>query len=123
MKNIITKQDQARWVKLPTTTLANFFNVGYSPDTNKYEYVFNKTIYIKDFENIPNELVSYYTIVEGDSWPGISFKLYGTIDLWWVILKTNQLTDATSTPSVGTELKILDKRVVERILQQIRNAK
>lgn len=45
---------------------------------------------IRKRENIDLNNVFYYTVVEGDTLDGISYKIYGNAQLYWAILDCNK---------------------------------
>ena len=97
----------------------------------RYENLFN--VYLKDNfysynilskVNFPVELdQSYYNtyIVPNNSmsYTNLSYKLYGTPLLWWLICATNNITNPVPFPEPGLRLKILKPEVVSSIIQQI----
>lgn len=56
---------------------------------------------------IPQEEIPfYYLSQDGDRFDTLSYKFYGTPDLWWVIAKANNLADGSMAPPEGTRLFI-----------------
>lgn len=65
---------------------ANLFNI---IDLNEKSYFnISKTIY---FDKVDKDRYDYYKINEGDNWTYISYKMYGTVKLWWLICKFNNI--------------------------------
>ena len=103
------------------------------PNLPKYRYENLFNVYLKDghYEynilskvNIPDNLdVSYYTtyIVPNNSMPYtlLSYKIYGTTLLWWLICATNKIVNPVYFPAAGTQLKILKPSVVSTVLKQL----
>ena len=58
-----------------------------------------------------NYNVSYYRVTEVDLLRPdlISYKVYGTIDFWWIILLVNNIDNPFKDLVVGTILQIPDK--------------
>ena len=97
----------------------------------RYENLFN--VYLKDEHyvynllsnvNLPENLdTAYYNlyIVPNDSIPYtlLSYKMYGTTLLWWLICATNNITNPVFFPQPGTKLKILKPEIASTILQQL----
>lgn len=59
-------------------------------------------------------------IVQGDMlWTTLSYDVYGTINLWWLIALINGIDDPTQIAKAGTELKVLKTGLVGQLLQSI----
>jgi len=96
----------------------NIFNV-YTEEDGHYYYNLLQTVVIPD--NLPAGYYDSYNVTYGDTWPFISYKVYNTPNLWWVILSVNNIINPTQTPEPGTFIKILKTEVVKNILSQITN--
>lgn len=103
--------------------LANMFNVydDKSLGSNYKAYNLNRGLIITGMENIPATQLSTYKVKEGDNLNLISFHLYGTIELWWIIAKLNKITDATITLQPGWVLYTLDKGTINQILNALKS--
>ena len=102
--------------------LANMFNV-YTKEVDGVQYHtynINRGITITGVENIPAQYLEYYTVEHRDNLNLISFKKYGTIELWWLIAKINNISDATATLTPGRKLIIIGKDSVNKILNSLR---
>lgn len=103
--------------------LANMFNIyddkNLGPDYKTYNI--NRGISITGIENIPATQVSTYTVKDGDTLNLISFNLYGTIELWWILAKINNIKDATITLEPGWVLYTLDKNTINKILNVMKS--
>jgi len=102
--------------------LANLFNVFTDPsDGEPYKtYNMNKTLVIKGLSDVPVNAFNYYEVKPGDTWNLISYKTYGTIQLYWLILKVNNIHNATIEPETGWVIKTLPKDVVQTIITQMK---
>lgn len=69
--------------------------------------------------SLPDRYFFTYDVGAGDTYPFISYKVYGTIYLWWLICYANNILDPTKLPKEGKPLKILRNEVVQAILQDI----
>jgi nucleoid-associated protein YgaU len=103
--------------------LANVFNMYTDPTLGEpYKvYNMNKTLVLKGLEDIPINSYSFYEVQQGDTWNLISYKVYGTINLYWIILKTNNVTNATIEPEPGWMLRVLPKSTISSILVNMKN--
>ena len=103
--------------------LAQMFHVYVSEDSegNKIN-VYNtmRTIYFSNIDNIPKSYFEYYKVMNNDSWNLISYKLYGTIELWWMIVKLNNIPDPTFEPEEDTYIRYITKEKVNQVLDLLR---
>ncbi|MEO6584422.1 MAG: hypothetical protein ABIO05_08865 [Ferruginibacter sp.] len=99
-------------------------------DDYSYENIFS--VYERDgmyFYNLLNTitfpteinplLYSNYIVNGNLSWQLLSYKLYGTIKLWWVICAVNQIQNPLIIPPAGTTLKILTANAVAEVLKKL----
>jgi hypothetical protein len=115
----LTKQNQLSDVTytLSPQQYENIFNVYIDSDIG-YFYNLLKTV------NFPPDLNSdvydIYMIRPMDTWPLISWRMYNSIFLWWVICSVNNITNPLVMPSPGTEIKIVKTKYLQSILNNIR---
>jgi hypothetical protein len=102
--------------KLKRSNYENIFNV-YSDDDGRYYYNLLQTVVIPS--NLPEGYYQEYDVVYGDTWPFISYKIYGNPNIWWILISANGINDATTIPQPGTKLKFLKNEYVNLILNQI----
>ena len=107
--------------KLESSRLENLFNVYLDANTNTYFYNLLNTVNFKA-ESMSPSIYEIYTVVDGDSYNFISYKYYGTINLWWLICSFNGIQNPTKLPEAGTYLRILNREYVVNILTGINNA-
>lgn len=91
-------------------------------DQSQLCYNINKTLIFKGIDRIPISSFKYYTVMANDTWNLISYKQYGTIELWWLICKLNNIKNAFIMPQPGWVLRILDTEDVNKILRSMRNS-
>lgn len=103
---------------LESTRFENIFNV-YKDDYGRYFYNILNTVNI-DKELLPTYFTLHYPL-KGESYTGISYAYYNTIDLWWIICAANNITNPTKPPAEHSPLRILNRDVVVAILTQINN--
>jgi len=111
------KQNQIK--ELPNLEIENFeniFNIYQNPD-GTYFYNLLQTIVFPP--NLPSNLFTYYTIVYGDTWPFISYKVFKTPNLWWLIMIANNLHNPIKKLINGNILKIPIVSVVREVLDQL----
>jgi hypothetical protein len=98
----------------------NIFDV--KTDENGF-YYYNLLQSVNLPSNLPKGLFANYQIVYGDTWPFISYKNYGTPNLWWIILSVNNILDPTQIPEPGTNINILGTDYVKEVISQISTRK
>ena len=94
----------------------NFFNI-YETDQGYrfYNLLKNISIFASNNSEIEQEYISDYT----DTWYSISYRVYGTLNLWWLICLVNNIQDATKNPALGTQIKAIKPQFVGAIVNQI----
>ena len=94
----------------------NIFNV-YNDDNGYYYYNLLQSVVLP--QNLPESFFISYTTVPGDTLPFISYKLFNTINLWWIICIANNITNPIDPIDSGLLLKIPNTNIVREILKQI----
>jgi len=102
---------------LDTFRYENLFNI-YQNDQGRYFYnLFAKVNFPEDIDN------GYYTTftVTGPHMPYtlISYKVYNSISLWWLICSVNRITNPVAFPAANTVLKILKLQYVREVLSAL----
>jgi hypothetical protein len=104
--------------KLQNTRYENIFKI-YSDIDGLMYYNLNRSI------NFPNNLdPSLFNTVRYDTptqWPILSYKLYQTIYLWWMITEANNIRNPFIQPKVGSSLRYIKPEYVQYILGQIKS--
>ena len=98
----------------------NIFNI-YTDEDGRYYYNLLQTIALP--QNLPAGYYTTYDVKYGDTWPFISYKLYNTPNLWWIITAANNISDPTSLPEPGSQIKYFKTNVVRAVLNQISSQK
>ena len=88
-------------------------------DTGHYAYNLLKTVQIPD--TIAGEMVEYIRITGDQSWTQVSFNVYGTIKLWWLICITNKILNPVVLPAPGMIIKLIKRKHVPTIISEIEN--
>jgi hypothetical protein len=84
--------------------------------TNLYFYnLLNKVIFP---ENISDEIVDTITLQNDLPWTTLSYKLYGTINLWWTVYLLNK-PDYIFKAKAAIEYKYIKPGAMKAVLQQI----
>ena len=95
------------------TDLENFFNV-YRDKNDYFRYNVNSTIYL----DVPSSRLKTYVCQHDMHWPTISYAIYNTVRLSWVLMKINGITPEISFDVVpaGSKVKYLEMSDVTTIL-------
>lgn len=92
----------------------NLFNVYLNDD----KYVYNLLAKVNFPDNIDPNYFNVFVVPNNNiSYTNISYLLYGTPLLWWLICSANKITNPVFFPQAGTELKVLKSNVVSVVLQ------
>ena len=102
--------------KLKSDSYANIFQV-YTDEDNRYFYNLLQTIDLPD--NLPEGYYGNYNAVYGDTWPFVSYKIYGNPNLWWLITAANSITNPTTQPQPGQTIKFLKTRFASLVISQL----
>lgn len=79
-----------------------------------YVFNINDTVTI-DLTDTSTNLYRTYIITSKDTYQTISYKMYGTTRLWWVLAKLNNVTDATILPTPGDTIIVLNPSMINLI--------
>lgn len=92
----------------------------YQTDNNQYFYNLIQSIFLPD--QLDDRAIFYYTIKQQMPWTTVSYNVYKTIELWWLILLTNNLYNPFDIPSAGTVIKVIQPAYIPDILKEINSA-
>ena len=95
--------------------IENMFNI-YENIDGTYFYNILQTVVLPEF---PEAYIDYYIVPPNMAWTVLSDKIYQTINLWWLILLVNNITNPVQMPEAGTKLKYLKKAYVGYVLNSI----
>jgi hypothetical protein len=108
--NISTLQSLAR------ERYENIFKLHIDED-GRYFYNLIQNVIFPD--NLPDGFFNSYDVVPGDTLPFISYKIYRSIHLWWVICLVNKIDNPTIKLEPGTKLKILKDDTVKLLIREL----
>jgi hypothetical protein len=95
----------------------NVFNVYQNDNTDYFYNILAKTNFP---DNIESSYYKTYTIPANNMpYTLISYNLYGTILLWWLICSVNKIQNPVFTLPAGTQIKYLTPTYVRLILAQL----
>jgi hypothetical protein len=104
--------------KLAAEKYENIFKV-YLDEGNRYFYNLLEAINLP--ANLPDGFFREYTVEPNDTLPFISYKIYSTIDLWWIICISNNIDNPIKKIPTGTKLKIPVPNLAQIIIETINN--
>lgn len=104
-------------IQLSRYNLANIFSI-VNLNQNSY-FNLSKTLTIKNTQDTNSIYYTIYQVSDADTWTGISYKFYNTIQLWWVICKFNNIKQPFQQLVPGLILKIPTEFIVNQILATI----
>ena len=96
----------------------NIFKVFQTGEKNFYYYNILKTIKVPD--DINSDIFLTYTYPSGTPFTTLSYQIYGTTYLWWLICIINKIENPFDTSLNGKTLKIIKKEYLKPILDNIK---
>lgn len=103
-------------INTSTFKFENYFNI-YETDNGLRFFNLLKNISIFPSEN--SEVEQEYVADGVDTWYSISYKLYGTLNLWWLICLYNEITNPFKPIKSKDVLKVLKPQYVGLVLSEI----
>ena len=91
------------------------FNVFEQDDYYAYNII--KTVHFP--ADLDPLMTDYYRINGNMAWSHISFKIYGTIKLWWLICIVNKIMNPVIIPTPGLIVKIIKPAYLGTVMSQI----
>jgi hypothetical protein len=96
----------------------NIFNISLVDNSGKNFYIYNLLDKVIFPETLSTEVLAQQTILTDKPWTMLSFELYGTIDLWWVIYLLNK-PKYIFKAKAGTTYKYVKPDFISDVLQQM----
>jgi hypothetical protein len=107
--------------KLPIiapTRYENIFDVYQTTDGSGY-YYYNLSRRVNlDIETIDPTFLDYYICNGEQPLTTISYRLYGTMDLWWLIVSLNQLNPINNV-AAGTALAFIKPEYINSVVEAV----
>jgi hypothetical protein len=105
--------------KLSVYRYENFFNIYNDTESDMRFYNLLRNINIFPSEN--SQIEGEYVVDYNDTWVSISYKIYGTMELWWILCSYNQIINPIKMPDAGTKIKYLKSEYIYIILNEIKS--
>ena len=105
--------------KINEFSYENFLRIYRNTDNNYFYNLLSNTVNLD--ENLDTR--TYYEIVVKKSvpWTTLSYNEYRTMNLWWLIMEANKITNPLDYPAPGTTLRILYPQYVKVVIDTIYN--
>ena len=87
----------------------NFFNI-YTDDNGTNFYNLLRNITVLPANNSGAEDI--WQVETDETWLLISYRYYGTMQLWWLVCAYNGITNPTKNPTPGSTIKLLKSEFV-----------
>lgn len=88
-------------------------------EEGKLAYNIIKTVHIPS--DIDPGMVEHTRIIGTTSWTQVSFQIYGTIKLWWLICITNKILNPVLLPRPGSVIRYIKPQYIGQVLKEIAN--
>ena len=97
----------------------NIFKIYQKGDKNFYYYNILQKIEIPD--DMSGGLLSSVKLDRNIPLTTLSYNLYGTTHLWWLILIVNKIQNACKDLPVGYDIKYVKKNFIKTVMSSITN--
>lgn len=95
----------------------NIFKISQTGDKNFYFYNIIKTISVPD--DIDSNLYETITVPQNLPLTSLSYDIYGTQHLWWLIMIVNKIDNPMQLAKRGVALKIIKPSYVNDVIDSI----
>ena len=102
---------------LALTRYEKIFKVFNTGDKNFFYYNIIKKISIPN--SLDSRLFLNIMLPKGLPLTTLSYNAYGTIDLWWLILIINNITNPIKDLPIGKKIKLIKPQFIEQVLDNI----
>lgn len=87
-------------------------------EDNKFYYNITKKITL--LTNLDPSQFLYYPVKKRMPWTMVSFNIYQTIELWWLLCLVNNIQNPVDQPKSGTIIKALRPDLVTTVLNDLK---
>jgi hypothetical protein len=96
----------------------NIFKL-YQNDLNQYYYNITKKIVLPN--NLDPTQFLIYPVKQSMPWTMVSFNIYSTIELWWLLCVANNIQNPVLQPKTGTYIKALRPELIAPLINDIKS--
>lgn len=108
---------------IETVSYENFFKL-HVVNSDGEDYIFfnllKKINLLSDSNDFNPLYFNTFNIDVDIPWVTISYNLYNTLNLWWLVCLCNNITDPTKNPQLGTTIKALKPKYVNFVIESIK---
>lgn len=97
----------------------NFFKIHIYNDEFAFFNLLKKINILTNTNDIDPTYFTVYNIDIDIPWVILSYRIYGSLNLWWLLCLVNNIQDATKNPELGTKIKAIKPQYVNAIIGQI----
>ena len=104
-------------VKVDDNDFENFFQI-YTDRKGNYSFNLNSTIYL----SFSDDVYGHYTTKTDLFWTTISYNIYGTTRLAWLLMKLNDVKPESMFDVVkaATDVKYIDGEALSLVMNEVR---
>lgn len=107
---------------IETVSYENFFKLHIAEEGGNEKVFFNllKKIYLVDKSSDLNPKYFDTYVIDVDlPWVILSYNIYNTLNLWWLLCIVNNIQDPTKNPEQGSYIKVIKPQYVELVVNTI----
>lgn len=94
----------------------NIFSVDNADKTFKFYNILSSV----KLPELDDDAYEYFRVDSRLPWTAISYRIYGTQHLWWLVVLSNNIFDPTTPPQLGTTLRVINNSIVKDVVEQIK---
>jgi hypothetical protein len=102
--------------QLTSERYENIFNVYQTTDGYYYYNILSK---VSILDTIDPSIIMYFKIPKLMPWTNISFLIYGTQYLWWLLCALNKIQNPVRVLQPGTVIAAINPTYVKNVLDEI----
>jgi len=116
--NGVTRNQVKQLEGLSRNLYENIFNVNLVDNNGKSFYTYNLLNKVIFPETLNSNVIDEITLTSDKPWTMLSFQLYGTIELWWIVYLLNK-PDYIFKAKSNTTYKYIKSQYMSNVLEQI----
>lgn len=107
----------------PPERYENIFNVYLVENENNNKYAFYNIINKVTLpDDIDESVFEYYTIPSYMPLTTVSYRIYQTMFLWWLIMVVNKIQNPVKALAPGSVIKVIRKEYIDTVLNSIKKS-
>ena len=114
---------QSQIISLPNMSNNRYENIFkiYLNEDNKFIYNLKTSVSFPD--DIDPAFIDTFKLDRKTSWTIISYNIYGSIFLWWMITELNKISNPVIIPVLGKNYNFIKPQYIDTVLSQINSLK